>query len=113
MKQVQALIAAVLITGMVALGMLVVGLNAALNTNTAPVSDSPASASSGGALADPPQGAIAPDQAQLNALQQQLDQANARLQQDESILNALQQRGIIQILPDGTVQLRVGAGGRR
>jgi hypothetical protein len=42
MKRLQGLIAATVVTGIVAVGMVGIGVNAASNTNSVPVSDSPA-----------------------------------------------------------------------
>ena len=139
MKQILALVAAVIVTGTVGLGMLAIGVSAATNPNSIPVSNSPNSAA---AASDPPSGAqaasaqqsdlIAQYQArekqyqaqidQLNTLikqyqsreqqyQTQLGQVNAQAQQLQSILLELQRRRIIRILSDGTVQLLVGRGG--
>lgn len=113
MKQVQALFAALVVTAIVAAGMLLIGVNAVLNPNTVPIQDAPASI--GTNLSAAP--ALAPDanqsqvnrlQAQLNNATQQLNQTQAQLQQDEMILNELQRRGIIRIQSDGTVQISGG-----
>ncbi len=110
MKQIQALFAALVVTAIVAAGMLLIGVNAVLNPNTVPVQDAPASI--GTNLSAAP--ALAPDatqaqvnqlQSQLNNVTQQLNQTQAQLQQDETILNELQRRGVIRIGSDGTVQI--------
>src|SRR5512135_1131084 len=107
MKQIQALFAALIVTAIVAAGMLLIGVNAVLNPNAVPVQDAPSTI--GTNLSAAP--ALAPDstQAQLNNVTQQLSQTHAQLQQDETILNELQRRGIIRIGSDGTVQI---VGGR-
>ncbi len=117
-KRVQALIAALIITGLVACGMLTIGVNALSNTNTVPVQNAPGaqaqpvnvSATSGGSA-----GSAAQLQQENAQLQDQLNQANAQLGQDqeiiqqlEAVLNALQQRGLISISPDGHVFINPG-----
>ncbi len=138
MKQIIALVAALLVTGLVGLGMLAIGVNAATNPNSVPVSDSPQSAAVSNAPADPSASSARLNdliaqyqarekqyQAQINQLnnlikqyqsreqqyQTQLNQVNAQAQQLQSILLELQRRRIIRILNDGTVQLLVGRGG--
>ena len=59
MKRLQGLIAAAFITVLVALGMLVIGVNAVANANSVPVSDSPAQASTA-STASTPKAASAP-----------------------------------------------------
>ncbi len=44
LKRLQALIAATIVTGIIAVGMFIVGANAILNPNSIPVSNSPAAA---------------------------------------------------------------------
>ncbi len=113
MKQVQALFAALIVTAIVAAGMLLIGVNAVLNPNTVPIQDAPASISTNLSAAP----ALAPDstqaqvnqlKTQLNSATQQLSQTQAQLQQDEMILNELQRRGVIRIGADGTVQIMGG-----
>ncbi len=103
MKQIQALFAALIVTAVVAAGMLLIGVNAVLNPNTVPVQDAPAGI--GTNLSAAPALASDSTQAQVNQLQTQLNQTQAQLQQDEMILNELQRRGIIRIQSDGTVQI--------
>jgi len=105
MKRIQALIAAVIITSLIGLGMLAVGVNAALNPNTVPISDAPGFSPTTTATSSQ-------DQAQINRLQNlvaqyqaQLNQANAQIQDYQGLLEQLQQRGIIRINSDGTIQL--------
>ncbi len=139
MKQILALITALIVTATVGLGMLAIGVSAATNPNSVPVSNSPNSAAT---TSDPPAGAPAASaqlndviaqyqnrekqyQAQINQLnslikqyqgrdqqyQSQLDQVTSQEQALQSILVQLQQRRIIRILSDGSVQLLVGRGG--
>jgi len=118
MKRVQALIAATIITGLIALGMLAIGVNAALNPNSVAASNAPG---------DPPTPTISAGsatssqtQAEINQLQNliaqyqnrekqyqaELNQANSQLQQYQALLAELQRRGLIRINSDGSIQLR-------
>ena len=118
MKRVQALIAAAIITGLIALGMLAIGVNAALNPHSVAASNVPG---------DPPASAVAAGsatsaqtQAEINQLQSivaqyqnrekqyqaELNQANSQLQQYQALLTELQRRGLIRINSDGSIQLR-------
>lgn len=112
MKQVQALFAALVVTLIVAAGMLFIGANAVLNPNAVPIQDAPANIagnlSAAPALAPGDASQVNQLQAQLNAAAQQLNQVQTRLQQDETILNELQRRGVIRIQSDGTVQINGG-----
>ncbi len=122
-KKFQALIAAVLITAMVGMGMLVIGVNALLNTNTVPVQNAPgASAPQVQAAGQPAantanvqnqqyQDQINQLQSQIQDLNNQLDQSNQQVQQLQSVLTALQQRGVIRIMPDGRILIRQGGSG--
>lgn len=102
MKQKSALLSAFIITGVIGLGMLLLSVNALFNKNTVPVSNSPAQVSS----VDPAQGStLAQYQTELAAAQQQLDQANNQIQQYQSLLLALQQRGVIMIGRDGNIYI--------
>jgi len=118
MKRIQALIAAAIITGLIALGMLAIGVNAALNPNSVAASNAPG---------DPPTPTISAGsatssqtQAEINQLQNliaqyqnrekqyqaELNQANSQLQQYQALLAELQRRGLIRINSDGSIQLR-------
>lgn len=117
MKRVIAVVTAAVITLIVGLGMLVVGVNAVLNPNSIPVSNSPAEAS---AVNNLPASTDANSQSQIAQLQSlvaqyqnrekqyqaQINQLNSQLQDAQSILAELQRRGIIRIGADGSVQLR-------
>lgn len=111
MKRKQALLAAAVITAILAFGLLGVGINAAMNTNTLPISDRPAAdpPTTSAAAADP---ALAQAQAQIaqlttliNQYQQALAQDNAQIQQLQTILIQLQRAGVITIQNDGTITL--------
>ncbi len=107
MKKFQALIAAFVMTGLVAICMLAVGGAALQNPNSVPVSNAPGAPSGVAASADP-SAQVTELQNEIAQYRQQLDQANAQLQQYQDLLNALQQRGVIRIQSDGTVQIRGG-----
>jgi uncharacterized protein YlxW (UPF0749 family) len=117
-KKVIASISAFIITAIVALSMLVVGVNAANNPNGVPVSNSPTSATASvSSAADSTQAQIAQLQAQLAQYQarekqyadalssdnQQLSQASQEMQMIQQLLGYLQQRGLIQISNQGQI----------
>jgi uncharacterized protein with von Willebrand factor type A (vWA) domain len=117
LKRVIAVVTAGVITLIVGLGMLVVGVNAVLNPNSIPVSNSPAEASavnnlpastdtnSQGQIAQL-QSLVAQYQNREKQYQAQINQLNGQLQGAQSILAELQRRGIIRIGSDGSIQLR-------
>jgi hypothetical protein len=149
MKAFPALLFALAITAIIAISMFIVGGNALLNQNTAPVLNAPpaappASGSGGISNASAPAASSASDP-QLASAQQQIAQmqvlinqyqarektyqielkqaaqkvsdANAQLAQDnqqiqvfQQVLQALQERGIIRITQDGTIELLQGGG---
>ena len=120
MKQIQALVAAVIITGLVGLGMLAVGVNALLNPNTVAAGDAPGSALTSVSASSPDASAqikqlqdlVAQYQDREKQVQAQLNQADAQLQQVQQLLMEMQRRGLIRINGDGSVQLpRRGSGG--
>ena len=120
MKRFQALIAAVIVTGLIGLGMLAIGINAALNTNVVAASNAPgdpltavaSTSSQAQAQISQLEGLIKQYQsreqqyqAQLNQATTQLDQANTQLQQYQQLLIELQRRGLIRIGSDGSIQV--------
>ncbi len=125
MKRFQGFVAATLITVVVGVGMVGIGANALSNPNSVPVSDSPAKAaqvSTSASTADPAAAQI--DQLQnlikqyqsrekqyqteVQSLSQKLADANSQVDQLQQVLQALQDRGIIQITRDGRIFLRGG-----
>jgi peptidoglycan hydrolase CwlO-like protein len=129
MKRLQGLIAATFITAIVAVGTVGIGVNALSNPNTVAVSNSPASNSpaqaaqvSTNAAPDPSAAQIEQMQKLINqyqsreqqyqteikSLSQKLSDATATADQARQVLDALQQRGIIQITQDGRIFLRGG-----
>ena len=119
-KQVTAAIFALGITVVVALSMLVVGVNAATNPNSVAVSNSPASAAGVSTATSSYQDQIAQLQSQiaqyqareqqyqaaLNSDNQQLSQASQELAMVQRLLMYLQERGLIQIDNQGQIMVR-------
>lgn len=116
LKRVSAIIGAALVTALIAFGMLVVGASAVFNPNSVPVSDSPVSSApvSDNTSTDPQaeirrlQSLVSQYQSREQQYQAQVNQLSQQLQQDQNILVQLQQRGIIRIGQDGSIQLRRG-----
>jgi hypothetical protein len=132
MKRLQGFIAASFITAIVAVGTVGIGVNALSNPNSVAVSNAPASNSPAqstqaaqistkaatdqtSAEIDQMQNLIKQYQSreqqyqtEIKSLSQKLSDANATADQARQILDALQQRGIIQITQDGRIFLRGG-----
>ena len=122
MKRLQGLIAATFVTGIVALGMVGIGVNAASNPNSVVVSNSPAQTVQVSTNTATDQTSAQLDQLQnlikqyqsreqqyqteIKSLSQKLSDANGTADQARQILQALQERGIIQITRDGQIFLR-------
>jgi uncharacterized surface protein with fasciclin (FAS1) repeats len=121
-KQIIALISAILITGSIAMSMLVIGANAMTNQNGTAVSNSVFKISAAGQSVAAP----ASDQAQITQLQnlvveyqarekqyqtalesdnQQLAQNASQTQMIQQLLAYLQQRGLIQIDNQGQIYI--------
>ena len=86
MKRLQGLIAATLVTVIIALGMVAIGVNAASNSNSVPVSDSPAQAAQAAQAAAATSNVVnisnsAADQSQIKQLQDTLKQYQDREKQ--------------------------------
>jgi biotin-(acetyl-CoA carboxylase) ligase len=127
MKRLQGFIAASFITAIVAVGTVGIGVNALSNPNTVAVSNSPAQTTQAAQVStkaatdqtsaeiDQMQNLIKQYQSreqqyqtEIKSLSQKLSDANATADQARQILDALQQRGIIQITQDGRIFLRGG-----
>ncbi len=118
-KKVVAIVIAFAITGIVALGMLVVGASAAFNRNGVAVSNSPAqsaltapgsstsSTGSTGSTATDPQAQIAQLQNEVAQYQTALQNAQTQLNQVQQLMNYLQQNGIISVDSQGNVTVNV------
>ena len=124
-KQLIAFLAAFVITGIVAVSMLIVGLNAAVNPNSVPVSNSPSQAalqSTTTSSSDPSQVAQLQSlisqyqareqqyQAALQNDQAQMSQASQEMQMIQQLLVYLQDRGIIRINNQGQITVIGGNG---
>jgi peptidoglycan hydrolase CwlO-like protein len=127
-KKIIAFVVAFVITGIVAVSMLVVGVNAAFNKNGVPVSNSPAQSaslqSSVSSSADPQtqiaqlqslvnqyQAREQQYQTELQNAQTQVTQAQQEMQTMQQLLSFLQQRGIITIDSQGNITVNVGRRG--
>ncbi|MGB8215522.1 MAG: hypothetical protein WCE68_18375 [Anaerolineales bacterium] len=125
-KQVIAFLSAFIITAMVALSMLVVGVNAANNPNGVAASNSSSTATVvGSASPNSTQAQIAQLQSQVAQYQareqqyqaalasdnQQLSQASQEMQMVQQLLVYLQNHGLIQIDSQGQVTVIAGSSG--
>ena len=114
-KQFPALVAAFIVTGFVALAMLVTGANALLNKNGTVVSNGSAVITTTNidqaqidqlqARVDEYQQREVQYQQMLQESQQQLQQVTAQNQQYRQFVLSMQQAGLIQIGSNGTVQI--------
>jgi hypothetical protein len=125
-KSLIAIVAALMITTCVGVGIFAIGGAAFLNKNGSAASNSPAQATNSAAVLNSPQQSTQIAQLQSlvsqyqdrekqyqqreQQLQTQLDQANAQVQTDQQnlqqaqmILSALEQRGLIRISSDGRI----------
>jgi len=119
MKHISAIFTALIITTVIGLCILVIGVSALTNHNTVALQNSPNASLTGNSLTSTGGNAAvssvsaSPDvqqlQQQVTDLQSQLDQANAAIQQFQSILQALQARGVIVIGRDGNIYLPPGS----
>jgi peptidoglycan hydrolase CwlO-like protein len=119
MKQLTAILAALVITFVIAFGMFSIGANALTNKNTVPLSSAPASSTTdtGSNSQDSAQAQVQQlqslvsqyqareqqYQSQLNQLEQQVSRDNQQLQAFQQLLGVLQSRGVIAIRSDGTI----------
>ncbi len=123
-KHILALLAAIFITGVTALGMFVVGVNALTNPNTTTTSNSPSAS-----VSQNPGSSVAAYQAQIAQLQslvqqyqarekqyqqtinqdnQQLNQAANEVQMIQQLLGYLQNQGLIQVDSNGQITITAG-----
>jgi len=119
MKHISAILTAVIITTIIGLGILVVGVSALTNTNTVALQNSPSTSSTGNNATNSGGNNVVPSassssdvqqlQQQVNDLQTQLDQASQIIQQYQSLLLVLQQRGVIAIDRSGNIYLPQGS----
>jgi len=120
-KQIPAIIASLLITLVIAMGMFVMGGDAILNPNGVPVQNAPGAvttvdpSSTTQAQLQQLQSLVAQYQqreqqyqSELSTAQTQLNQATTTIQQYQRLLQALQSRGLITIDNSGRVFLPGG-----
>ncbi len=119
-KHFTALLSALAMTIVIAGGMFLVSANALLNKNGIPVANSPAQATATAQVTTAQEAQIqqlqglvqqyqareAQYQSELNDAGQQLQQANDQIRQYQMVLLALQNRGYIQIDPNGQILIR-------
>jgi peptidoglycan hydrolase CwlO-like protein len=101
MKHLFALFTALIITAVIGLGVLIIGVSAFTNQNTVAIQNTAntnAAVSSVSTSSD-----VEQLRQQVSDLQTQLDQATQAVQQYQSLILALQQRGVISISEDGRV----------
>jgi signal transduction histidine kinase len=118
MKHISALFTALIITAVIGLGIVVVGVSALTNTNTVALQNSPNTNLTGNnitnAVSNSDGSSVSASsevqqlQQQVSDLQSQLDQAGQAIQQYQSLLLALQQRGVIVIDRSGNIYLPQG-----
>jgi uncharacterized protein YlxW (UPF0749 family) len=126
MKKLRGLIAATFVTAIVGLGMVGIGANALSNPNSVAASNSPAQAAQASQVST----TAASDQSaqiqqlqnlikqyqsreqqyqtEIKSLSQKVADGSAEVTQAQQVLQALQERGIIQITRDGRIFLRGG-----
>ncbi len=114
-KHLGALITALVITAVVGMGIFVIGVNALTNKNTVPMQNTPSSAVTSGSnntAANPAASTTNVQQLQqeVSTLQSQLNQADQVIQQYQSVLQALQQSGVITVDQNGNIFLNRGVG---
>jgi signal transduction histidine kinase len=118
MKHISAILTAAIITTIIGLGILVVGVSALTNTNTVALQNSPNASLPGNNITNTSSNTAVSSvsssvdvqqlQQQVSDLQAQLDQASQIIQQYQSLLVALQQRGVITIDRSGNIYLPQG-----
>jgi signal transduction histidine kinase len=115
-KHLSAIVTAIIITSVVGLGIFVIGVGAITNTNTVPLQNSPNASLSSTSNTTSASSANSSTQVQqlqqeVNTLQSQVNQAGQIIQQYQSLLVVLQQRGLISIDRNGNVYLPQGSSG--
>jgi biopolymer transport protein ExbD len=117
MKRILPLVAAAVITGILACGALSVGIAAAANRSGVQPSDTPAvsvragDSYSGDSHLAQLQALVRQYQDREQQYQSQLSQAQATLEEYQQVLAALQRAGVIRIAADGRILLRTPQAG--
>ena len=112
-KHLSAILAALVITAVIGFGIFTIGVNALTNKNTVPLQSTPgsATATTGSSTASDPSGTttnVQQLQQEVSSLQSQLGQATQVLQQYQSLIQALQQRGVIVVDQNGNIYVPNG-----
>ncbi len=112
-KHLSAIITALVITAVIGFGIFTIGVNALTNKNTVPLQSTPGSGTTttgSNTAADPPSTTTNVQQLQqeVSSLQSQLNQATQVIQQYQSLVQALQQRGIIVVDQNGNIYVPNG-----
>jgi TolA-binding protein len=117
MKHASAITTALIITAIIALGIMVVGVSAFTNKNVVPLQNSPNASSANsstnlGTNSAQSSGSTSAQvqqlQQQVNDLQSQLSQASQIIGQYQNLILVLQQRGVISIDSNGNIYLPQG-----
>jgi len=115
MKHLSALLTALLITVVIGFGIFVIGVNALTNRNTVPLQSTPntgATVTTNNATGADPSTLptnVQQLQQEVTTLQSQLSQESQAIQQYQSLLQVLQQRGVITIDQNGNIYLPRGS----
>jgi peptidoglycan hydrolase CwlO-like protein len=112
-KHLSAVLTALVITAVIGFGIFTIGVNALTNKNTVPLQNTPSSAATttnSNTAADPPTTSTNVQQLQqeVSTLQSQLNQESQVIQQYQSLIQALQQRGVIVIDRNGNIYIPSG-----
>jgi len=112
-KHLSAILAALVITSVIGFGIFTIGVSALTNKNTVPIQNTPASATSAmgsNTPADPPGTSTNVQQLQqeVSTLQSQLNQDNTVIQQYQSLIQVLQQQGLIVVDQNGNIYIPRG-----
>jgi peptidoglycan hydrolase CwlO-like protein len=112
-KHLSAVLTALVITAVIGFGIFTIGVNALTNKNTVPLQNTPSSAAAttnNNTAADPPSTSTNVQQLQqeVSTLQSQLNQESQVIQQYQSLIQALQQRGVIVIDRNGNIYIPSG-----
>ncbi len=112
-KHLSAILAALAITAIIGFGIFTIGVNALTNKNTVPLQSTPGSATASTSNSTSANSAGASTnvqqlQQEVSSLQSQLNQATQVLQQYQSLIQALQQRGVIVVDQNGNIYVPGG-----
>ncbi len=112
-KHLSAILAALVLTAVIGFGIFTIGVNALTNKNTVPLQTTPGSATATtGTSSTTSSSATTTNvqqlQQEVSSLQSQLSQATQVLQQYQSLIKALQQRGIIVVDQNGNIYVPNG-----